>query len=135
VAKDFDSEWAERRSVDARSFKFCGETFVMRKAIKPETMAIRDTITEDSPMEESMAALDDLFLSMIEHGEDAEARYRALRDADDELGIRDISDVLDWMIEQQTGRPPTSRGASMDGHSRTGTPSTAASSSRALTAA
>lgn len=132
--KNFDNEWEERRSIEARTFQVCGQQFVMKKAVKPELMAARDNVDASAPIEESMGALDDLFLAFIEHDDDAEARYRALRADEQELGIRDIEDILDWMIEAQTGRPPTSRGASTAGAEQLGTRSMGASRSPALSA-
>lgn len=129
--KNFDSEWAERKSVDARTFVMCGERFVMKRAVRPEDLAIRDDIDENAPIEETMAALDDLFLSMVEHDDGAVDRYKALRAKPDELGIGDLNEVIDYLIERQTGRPPTSPSASSLGAGRHGTRSTGGSSRRA----
>lgn len=135
--KDFDSEWSERKSVDARTFRFLGESFVLKTGVRPEALGGREDLDpENTTVEESMASMDDLFLLMIEHGDDAEKRYREIRAREENaLGVADLNEVIDWMIEKQTGRPPTLRDASQPGPRRTGTRSTGVSSSRASTAA
>lgn len=133
--KDFDQDWQERKSVEARTFRFCGETFVMKKAVKPETLAIRDDIDENAPVSTAMAALDDLFLSMVEPDGDAEARYRAVRELPDGLGIADMNEIIDYLVEKQTGRPPTQPSASSPSPGRTGTRSTGGSSRQGIRAA
>lgn len=126
--KNFDQDWQERKSAEARTFQVGGQVFVMKKAVKPELLKIREDMTEDAPVEEAMAALDDLFLSMIESGEDAEARYRALREDPEGLSIGDMNEVIDWLIQRQTGRPPTQPSGSSPSRGRAGTRSTAGSS-------
>lgn len=129
--RNFDSDWEASKSLEERTFQIGGQLFVMKKAVKPELLAIREDINEESPVGEAMAALDDLFLSMIEPGDDAHARYRALRDDPEGLSIGQIQAVIDWLIEKQTGRPPTLPSGSSRLRGPTGTPTTAGSSRQA----
>jgi hypothetical protein len=88
-----------------------------------------------STIAESLAALDETILGMIENGEEgqeAEVRYRALRArADDPILTEDLADVVRWLVEEQTNRPTTPPSSSSASRGGTGTRSTAASSSRA----
>lgn len=129
--KDFDSDWSARRSKDNRSFRLCGETFVARRAVPPEEF-MNAGPDADTPPDQQWAKLDELVLTLIEHDDDAEARYRKIRASEDGLSIADIREVIDWLIEQQTGRPPTSQNASPGGGGPTATPSRGRSSLRAV---
>jgi hypothetical protein len=135
VAKNFDSDWADRRSVENRTFTMGGETFVLKTAVRPELFQEMEDVKDGASIAETYEAIDGQFLAMIEDGAgDAGERYRALRAKDDGLGVRDLREVLDWMVEEVTGRPPTSQPDSQPGRAQTRTRSTAGSSSRALTA-
>jgi hypothetical protein len=135
MPRNFDSEWADRKSVEARTFVMGGETFVLKAAVRPEVFDEIQDVREGGSIAETYKIIDDQFLMFVEdeNGE-AEKRYRALREKPDGLGVRDLREVLDWMVEEHTGRPPTSQPASPPTPKRTGTRSTGGSSSRALTA-
>lgn len=133
--KNFDKEWEGRRSEDARTFTVGGETFVLKKAVKPELFDQMQDVDPDASISETYVLIDNQFKSMIEDGDgEAGARYDALRAKPDELGVRDLREVIDWMVEELTGRAPTLPQDSQPSRGRTGTRSTAGSSSRALTA-
>jgi len=135
MAKNFDQEWEGRKSVEARTFVMGGETFVLKKAVRPELFDEMEDIPDDADIAATYAVIDGQFLSMIEdgeEGEDAEKRYRALRAQEEVLGVRDLREVLDWMVEEHTGRPPTSQSDSQRSRARTAGRSTAGSSSRGL---
>jgi hypothetical protein len=132
--KNFDNDWSARRAVENRTFQICGEQFVIKEAPRPESLDIDTNIGEESTLEGTMKALDDLLLSLIEtEGNDAETRYRAIRERPvGGLGINDVRDIIDWAMELLTGRPPTSQNASSPGSTRTGTRSTGGSSLKAV---
>jgi hypothetical protein len=135
--KNFDQDWKSRRSVEERTFQMCGEAFVLKVAVRPELFDEMEDLKEGGDIADTFGVIDNQFLSMIEdgdEGEEAEKRYRALRAQPDALGVRDLREVLDWMVEAHTGRPPTSQPASPATPGRTGSRSTGVSSSRALAA-
>jgi hypothetical protein len=137
MAKNFDQEWESRRAVENRTFVICGETFVLKKAIRPELFDQMQDTPEGGDIADTFAVIDDQFLSMIEDGEegqDAAQRYRALRAQPDALGVRDLREVIDWMVEEATGRPPTSQSDLPRTPARTARRSTGGSSSRGLAA-
>jgi hypothetical protein len=141
--KDFDVQRAARRdkSVDDRSFVIAGETFVRRAAVRPEVLNGFDRVEADSPNSVTLTVMDEMFLELVEGGEDggeAEDRYRALRASTDPetlLTLEDLSEVVEWLVEEQVGRPTGSPSDSSRGQKRTGTTSTRGSSSPATQAA
>lgn len=135
--KNFDQEWEGRRSVESRTFTMGGESFVLKVAVRPELFDAMEEVPDDADIAATFKVIDDQFLSMIEDGEEgceAEQRYHALRAKPDVIGVRDLREVIDWMVEQHTGRPPTSQQDSQRTRARTATRSTAGSSSRGLAA-
>lgn len=135
--KNFDQDWESRRTVEARTFQICGEQFVLKTAVRPELFDEMEDVGADADIAKTFAIIDDQFLSMIEdggEGEEAEVRYRALRAQAEAVGVRDLREVIDWMVEQHTGRPPTLQPASQPSRGRTASRSTGGSSSRALAA-
>lgn len=129
--KNFDeSRQARRRTDEQRSFTIGGETFMLKHGVRPEALAVFDTITEDSSIIDTMGAWDTLFRELVEDTDDAHARYQRLRDdATDPLDLDDLQELVEWMMEQVTGRPTGSPSGSTDGRATTGTPLTVASSS------
>lgn len=89
-----------------------------------------------STLTETLAAIDDSILAMMEQTDEAAERYRALRSReDDPLTIGDLRSVVEWCIEESTRRPtgpPSSSTASLD---TTGNILTGDSSSAGLQAA
>lgn len=131
--QDFDVERSERTAVD-RTFKIGGEVFVMKAAVRPETMIGYEAINEDTQPEDVLRIIDDLIVSFIEGGEDAAQRYRDVRAReDDAVSMRDLNALTDWMIGRQTGRPPTPPSSSMGGAETTQDSSTAGPALAAVT--
>ncbi len=82
-----------------------------------------------------MRIIDSIFLLKIEKDDDAEARYQAVRENDeDPLTVEDLREVVDWMIEESSNRPTGSPSGSTGGRRSTGTSSTEDSSSQVLAA-
>ena len=112
-----------------------GESFVIKVAIRPELFDQMQDAPQDASIADTYKMIDGQFLSMIEDGDgEAGERYRALRAKEDGLGVRDLKDVLDWIVEEATGRPPTSQPDSPPTRAQTKARSTGGSSSRGLQA-
>lgn len=81
---------------------------------------------------EKVVAILDLFWSLME---DATARHlrRRLRDRKDKFGVPDIMNVLEWIIEERTGRPTKPSSGSTASPPTTGARSTANSRPKAST--
>lgn len=121
--KDFDAtRKTRRRSEEERTFQLAGEVFVLKPAVHPEALETYDSITEETGIGETMRIVDELILSMIESGDDSEARYRMIRaNTDDPVTIEDLQDLVQWMVEVQTARPTGQPGVSSPGQSSTET--------------
>jgi hypothetical protein len=135
--RNFDEgRHARRRTEEERTFVLHGETFVLRAAVRPEVLNAFDLISDASGVTETMKALDEMFVDLIDDRDGAADRYATIRaDDTDPITLEDLDDVVKWMIEVVTGRPTSSPSGSTDGREATGTTSTVDSSSQALQAA
>lgn len=81
---------------------------------------------------EKVVAILDLFWSLMD---DETARYlrRRLRDRKDRFGVPDVMNVLEWIIEERTGRPTKPSSGSTASQPSTGARSTANSPRKAST--
>lgn len=103
--KDFDTKRKERSDRD-RSFQIGGETFVRRTGLRPEVLLPWEKIGEDTPASEVLETIDLLVTDFIEPGDDAVARYQALRARDDDpVTLEDLQELVEWLVSEQTGRP------------------------------
>ena len=130
--KDFDEgRVAALNTPEAdRTFVIGGETFTCRASVRPEVMFEIAEMDADTPSPQVFAIIDRLVLNMIEPVNDAQNRWRALREReDDPLTINDLNGLVSWLVEQQAGRPTEAPSLSLPGRETNGTPSTASSSS------
>lgn len=81
---------------------------------------------------EKAVAVLDLFWSLMD---DATARHlrRRLRNRKDRFGVMDVMNVLEWIVEERTGRPTKPSSASTASQPSTGARSTANSRPKAST--
>jgi hypothetical protein len=129
MPRNFDEKRAARAAQD-RDFTIGGESFRVRASVRPEALAAYDDLDPAAPVREVLKIVDELLLAMIEDTEDGHARYRALRERDeDAVSVEDLQELAKWVIEVQTGRPTESPGGLPAGPVRTGTISTGVSSS------
>lgn len=129
--KDFDSEWAERDSLDARTFRFRGEEFVRKIAVAPERyFGYDERLAAATGDIAQLAVLEQQILMCIEDAEGAHDRFRMIRHAEDtQVGIPELTALLDWLNEELAKRPTKAPVSSGNGRARTGAPSTDRSSS------
>lgn len=128
--KDFDEARAARKDKD-RAFRLGGEVFFMKAGVKPEVFAAYDDVNEETTALEALATIDGIVLDMIESRDDAAARYRKVREQeDDPVNLADLTALVEWLIEEQTGRPTQPLSPSTAGleSETTGTPLTPVSS-------
>jgi len=135
--KNFDTQRSERnRSVEERTFQLGGETFVCRAGIKPEVLVPYEDLDGSQTASETLAVIDQMIVDCLETHDDAPARYRALRDRqDDPITLDDLTEVAKWMIETAVGRPTQQPVESSPSRDPNVTISTGASSLPALAAA
>ena len=133
---DFDVDRAAREGYD-RSFKIGGETFNRRASVRPETTAQWESLSPGMAQPKVLKVIDETVLGLIEPGEkgEAHARWKALRERDDDpLNLRDLLDLVPWLIQEQAARPTEPPSNSSDEPVASGTTSTGGSSPRALQA-
>lgn len=145
--RNFDEVW-DAETEDDRAFVLRGERFVLKQAVRPETMAEKlgslDRVRQqdDATIADVMVAVDEFVLAMVEPGDDAEGRYRKIREREENgLNAARMLQLQQWIVERQTtlvedqtGRPTGSPRASSGGRRTAPTSSTGGSSSQALRA-
>lgn len=119
--KNFDEVREARKSAD-RTFQIGGELFVRKVGVKPEVIAAYDQINMGMGATETLNMIDEVVLDMIEDGgaavvdgdsittvgADGHARYRAIRERDEDvISLADMQDLVAWLIEEETSRTPT----------------------------
>lgn len=132
--KDFDEARTARSTRDAeeRSFKLGGETFTIRPAVRPETLAAAARVTTDSGVADDIEAFDELILGFLE--DEGRARYETLRRREeDPVTFTDLMEVAAWMVEVNSGRPTVQPSPSSAGLPQTPTSLTVVSPSQAET--
>lgn len=151
--KDFDSDRRARleqaRTVD-RSFTIGGQIFERRISVMPEALLPLDmlkapVLAEDgrtvieagSSISDDFAAIDAVILAHIDTDADptAEERYLEVRaNTEDIIDAADLRRLMDWLVNEDVGRPTGRPGNSSGSRERTGTGSTADSSRQAAAA-
>lgn len=116
--KDFDQERALRSSAD-REFRIGGVTFTRKASVRPEVLFEYEDMPRDVGAAEAMAIMDRTLVQFLE-GDDAEARYRAMREqTEDAVTVNDLTALLKWLIAESTGRPTLPPSPSTAGHGQT----------------
>lgn len=112
VTRDFDAEARERLAKKtASTFRLGGETFTIRRKVRPEAFTAYTNMDENDPdASKSLSVIDDMLLAIIVPGD--QQKYIEVREynGDDEdrvVGLEDLMDVVLWCVEEVTGRPPT----------------------------
>lgn len=105
--KDFDAQRKARAEAD-RTFQIGGEVFKMKVGVRPEALAEYEKLDTETAAADTLKVIDDLILSFMDLENGDEARYRSLREREaDPLTLRDLTDLVEWLLEEQTGRTPT----------------------------
>lgn len=127
--KDFDERRRERAARD-RGFTLGGEQFVMKPGVRPEILVAYEGIPPEATPEQKIGVLDGVIIGFLEDEAEATVRWtRARAIEDNPVTLQDMQDLIEWLIEQQTGRPTGQPSVSSPGGGGTVTPLTAASSS------
>jgi len=121
---DFDAE----RQGRSGEFRIGGEVFSYRLGIRPEVLAESEQVTEGTGTLEVLKVIDSTIMRFLSD-EDNRSRWRELREREeDAVTFVDLTNLLNWLTQEQTGRPPTSPEPSSPGLSGNGTVSTDVSS-------
>ena len=127
MARDFDEERRSRREDVEHSFTIADRTFTFRQAIRPDEIVdyydLRDGMAVGLDNKEGLALLDDTVLRLLTPGqEDKWAEARAVDDDDLTIRLRDLHDIIEYVIEVTSGRPtvpPTDSSAGRNGTAAT----------------
>jgi hypothetical protein len=94
-----------------REFLLGGERFTAAARVRPEAFMEWDSIDmENTPAAEILANADKTILSLIEKKDGAHDRYRAVREnEEDPLSLEDLTDLIQWLVEVQSGGRPTEK--------------------------
>lgn len=134
--RDFDEDRAKRHAerqaeFGEKPFKFGGEVFYVRANVGYLSIKRVAALSDASTGEETFSAIEDSVLSMIDPRDDAMTRFLAVtRNNEDPVTFDDLVELQNWLIGEQSGRPPTqpqpsAATQSETGPSSTGDPSTA----------
>lgn len=118
--RNFDDHRAKRLNKSQRTFQIGGEQFVAKASVRPEALAEWDDLDpQTANTAEIMRVSDNTICALIEPGEllddgnggeigEAHKRFKALRlREDDALNLADVTGLLKWLIEVQSGGRPT----------------------------
>ena len=120
--KDLDED--RSNPLEERAFKIAGETFKYYPAVSPRWLFMNSEITGDLPGDEILHRIDGMIGAMLTTDTERK-RWESARERDkNPLTLNDLVSVRDWLVEEQTGRPPTPAVSSSNGSATTGTPST-----------
>lgn len=131
---DLDAQRAKRheersREFGEKPFKFGGEVFYVRANVGYLSIKRVAALSESSTGEETFAAIEDSVISMIDPRDNAVERFLAVtRNNDDPITFDDLVELQNWLLQEQSGRPPTQDPPSAPTPSPTGTSSTETSS-------
>ena len=137
--RNFDEERVGRQKPAAeRTFQLGGETFMVKAAVKPESLSGFDELQalgDDPAITDAMAKIDDIILALLVNPREAEPRYRAVRDnEEDAIDAETLRNLMEWAVEIATGTPIQRPSVSTPSPAQTGNGSTADSSSPDLQA-
>jgi hypothetical protein len=134
--KDFDTARAERHKerqeeFGEKPFKFGGEVFYVRANVGYLAIKRVAALTDSSTGAETFDAIEESVFSMIEPRDDALERFLAVtRSLEDPVTFEDLVELQNWLIQEQTRRPPTEQSPSSDSQPKTGARSTGSSSGK-----
>lgn len=131
---DFDQERAERhaereKEFGERPFKFGGQEFYVRANVGYLGIKRVAALSDDTSGGETFEVIEGSVISMIDPRDDAHARFRKVISSDeDPITFEDLVQLQNWLIGEQTNRPPTQEPSSASTPGKTGADSTEGSS-------
>lgn len=113
--RDFDQDLEQDLS-----FKIRGETFKMRY-VRPEILQSWESENIEGAAEaDALKILDERIVFFLDQNGDSSARWEALRKRDDDpVTLGQLTELVTWMVEVQSGRPTTAPSPSASGRGKT----------------
>lgn len=133
MPRNFDAERSQR---PMEEFTIGGEVFHVKRSIRPEALVAYEEMPDGVGGTQALGIIDSVIVECLadEDGAERWARVRQLT-GDLEVGMADLQDLIEWLMEVILGRPTAPAVSFSAGPPVTdGTPSTDASSSPAALA-
>lgn len=127
MPENFDNK--RRTVVDGdRSFVIIGQTFTIKRRVRPDTLGLLSAIDAATGIAESLIAIDEMIVAMLVKAD--QPRWTLAREFEDEDGeqmieLDDMQHIIEWAVEKLTDRPLERPESSSDGSSTTAETSTA----------
>lgn len=134
MLRDFDESARVRHAENTERFGehpflFRGETFFVRANVDYDVLQSVASLTEETDGSRVISTVANAVISLIDPRDNAHDRFHRIRVAHElPVTFEDLMEVLNWLIEEQTMRPPTLVDSSSGGQSENGTSSTENSS-------
>ncbi len=131
---DLDVERAKRhaereKEFGDKPFKFGGETFHVRANVGYIGIKRVASLSDETTGGETFEVIESSVISMIDPRDEAHERFnKVIYSNDDPITFDDLVDLQNWLIGEQTNRPPTPEPSSASTPPSTGKSSTEASS-------
>lgn len=110
---------------EAAQFVLHGETFTLRRAVKPEKL-VRFEEMEEAGMKasEKLAMIDEAMFDLLAPAD--HDKWRAIRsdETEDAVPLGTLAEVIKWSMGAVSGRPPTQPESSSESPTQAGTQST-----------
>lgn len=138
--KDFDESARTRHAENAERFgehpfKFRDETFFVAANVDYNVLRSVAALTEEADGSRVVDTVADAVVNLIDPKDNAIERFHDVRKTHSmPVTFEDLMELLNWLIEEQTSRPPTPASSSSGGSSENGTASTETSSSAPVAA-
>lgn len=132
--KNFDDSARERHAENSKNFgdhpfQFRGEVFHVRANVDYNVLQSIAALTEESDGSRVIKTVADAVVALIDPRDDAHDRFHKVRNEHDlPVTFEDLMELLNWLIEEQTSRPPTQAESLSGGSSENGTVQTEISS-------
>lgn len=127
--KNFDEARRARHAENAERFgehpfEFAGETFYVRPNVDYDVIQSVAALTEETDGSRVISTVANAVISLIDPRDGAHERFHTAR-KNHELPVtfEDLMELLNWLIEEQTSRPPTQAESSSGGSTENGTTS------------
>lgn len=105
-------------------FMVDGETLIAHKPREGQVAVLMATVGRHATEQDMVAGIINFFASTLDKNSYGYIERRLL-DYDDEFGIEQVQDILEWLIEEWTGRPTKLPSGSTPSPESTGHESTA----------
>ena len=132
VTRDWDAE-RQVRYPKPSTFKIAGEHFTILQGISPEEFSEKARpyfeMTKETSAEEATSIADAFVITFLADEDGAERWHRIRAQRDPAVTAREIREIIQWILEEQTGHPTTLPEPSSNGGGSTGENSTETSSS------